>query len=353
MKQQLKKQAASVIIASMVITGCSAYAAQGTSVGNTDVALEPASVVLKDDQANRPYNVTVQGQALSTEGYVQDEHIMVPLREAAEALGFEVTWYQEEQRAELMLPGSPIWTMVLPDVDQYAYNKMNKQLGAAPVNVKGKLFVPASFFHEILRSSVVFEGTQVKISSKVEDVKMHTQQGVITAMNKDEKYPSIQINGTGIDGIILNLDEKTIITNSDGEQVSLNELTLGINIEAKHSLAMTMSLPGQTYAYEITALEASSHAEMLGTSGKIEEVRTDDEGNLSIVVDGLAMSELSQQRVVLNFHKDTMIVDIEGNAVAQEQLTQGGNVLAYYGPMLSKSLPPIGQAWKLVYLGTE
>lgn len=182
---------------------------------------------------------------------------------------------------------------------------------------------------------------------------MQTQQGVITSINNGEKYKSIQINGAGIEGTILNIDEKTIIRNGAGEQVGLETLALGMKIEVKHSLAMTMSLPGQTYAYEISVLEAADQQDMLGTAGSIEEVRQNDAGNISIVIKGMGMSETSPEEVVLNVTDATVIVDLEGNAVDQAQLAQGVKVLAYYGPALTKSLPPIGQAWKIVYLGNE
>jgi len=347
MKKQLKKQAASILAATMVLSGGAVYAEGGSQ------AVVTSAQVINAEVSATPYNVIVNDQAIATAGFMNnDEHIMVPLREVSEALGFNVTWHQDKQSAEVSLTDSPIWTMVTPDVDQYTYNKMFLPLGASPVKIAGKLYVPASFFGEILRGQVAYEGNQVNISFKNEDVKMLTQQGVITSVNQDEKYKSVQINGAGVEGTILNIDENTIIRNSAGEQVDFSELSLGLSIEVKHSLAMTMSLPGQTYAYEITILEAANDVNMLGTSGAIEEVRQDDQGNISIFVKGMGMSEVSQEEVVLRVDADTTIVDLEGNAIDAKELTQGAKVLAYYGPVLTKSLPPIGHAWKIVYLGS-
>lgn len=350
MKKQLKKQAVSLLAASMVLSGGAVYAESGSQA----VVTSAEAQVISAEVVSGQYNVIVNDQAIATAGFVnEDKHIMVPLREVSELLGFEVSWHQDKQSAEVSMIGTPIWTMVQPGVDQYAYNKMNVTLGASPVKIAGKLYVPASFFGEILRGQVAYEGNQVNISYQNEDVKMLTQQGVITAINNDEKYKSVQINGAGIEGTILNIDEETIIRNQAGEQVDFSELSLGMDIEVKHSLAMTMSLPGQTYAYEISILEAENTADMLGTSGVIEEVRQDDEGNLSIFVKGFGMSEFSMEEVVLRVDADSTIVDLEGNAIDAKELTQGTKVLAYYGPVLTKSLPPIGHAVKIVYLGSQ
>lgn len=348
MKKQFKKQAASIIIASMALSGGAVYADQPKEAVGASTEVTSTQVTASQ------YQVVVNNEAIATAGFInKDKHIMIPLREVSEALGFDVKWHQDTQAAEVTMPESPIWTMVKPNVDQYAYNKMNKTLGAAPVNLKGKLYVPAAFFAEILRSNVTYEGNQVNISLQEEEVEMVTQQGVITGINNDEKYKSIQINGAGVEGTILNIDEETIIRNSAGEKVELSALALGMKIEVKHSLAMTMSLPGQTYAYEITALEAAGVADMLGTSGAIQEVRQNEAGSISITVKGMGMSEVSPEEVVLGISADTILVDLEGNAIKQEQLKQGARVLAYYGPVLTKSLPPIGQALKVVYLGQE
>src|SRR5690606_18680276 len=100
----------------------------------------------------------------------------------------------------------------------------------------------------------------------------------------------------------------------------------------------------------ITALEDVTEPEMIGTSGSIVNVMRDDEGNVRLLVEGSAMSKFSQEKIVLNLSKKTIITDLAGNQVEVENLTKDTKVLAYYGPMLAKSLPPIGRAWKIVLL---
>src|SRR5690606_17266896 len=157
------------------------------------------------------YSVLVNELIMPTAAFVNgDNEIMVPLRETAQALGFTVTWHQDKQWAEVALTGSPIWTLVQPELNQYAYNRMNVELSAAPVKLANRLYVPAEFFSEILRSQVNVEGNQVSISRQVEEAKTQTQQAVITRINNEENYTSLQVNGVGMDGIILNIDENTV-----------------------------------------------------------------------------------------------------------------------------------------------
>ena len=51
---------------------------------------------------------------------------------------------------------------------------------------------------------------------------------------------------------------------------------------------------------------------------------------------------------MLNIAKDTLIVNHEGETVKAEELTKGAKVIGFYSPMLTRSLPPIGTAWKVV-----
>lgn len=86
----------------------------------------------------------------------------------------------------------------------------------------------------------------------MEQPMMVARNGVITSIRKIGKYKSIQIDGIGVNGVVLNVDENTVIRNQAGEVIGLDDLAVGMVIHVQHSLAMTMSLPPQTYAYSIT-----------------------------------------------------------------------------------------------------
>jgi hypothetical protein len=90
-------------------------------------------------------------------------NVMVPLRAIAEALGYDVTWNNELQRAFL---GKDISLSI--GSDSYTYMKMAPiQLGTAPTIVEGRTFVPLSFFKEVTRmnNAYVFE-SQIVIDNE-------------------------------------------------------------------------------------------------------------------------------------------------------------------------------------------
>lgn len=349
MKNKMKKQAATMLVATMVVSGGVAYAAPSTDV--MPVAVQESVI----NTIAVKYGITINGQEALNTGYLDEgsELIMLPLRELSEALGFEIEWSVEDRSAELSHPESPIWTLVQTDKDNYTINKMYKPLGAAPVIKGGNLYVPSNFFSEVLQANVSVNGNQVTIVSHVEEAETLTRNGVITGINNEVDYKSIHIDGAGTEGVIFNIDENTVIRNADGEKIELQDLSLGMDIQAVHSLAMTMSLPGQTYAYEISVQSRTEAADYIGTSGAIQEVRVDDEGNMSILVEGLGMTEGSPSEVVLMIQPETIIVDQDGKELESSELAKDAKVLAFYSPVLTRSLPPIGQAWKIVCLGQE
>jgi hypothetical protein len=85
-----------------------------------------------------------------------DGVVMVPLRAAAEALGYEVTWDGGTQTVFL---NSAISLQI--DRDSYVYMRMAPiTLGTAPVLRDSHTFVPLDYFREVLRlnNAYFFEG---------------------------------------------------------------------------------------------------------------------------------------------------------------------------------------------------
>lgn len=77
----------------------------------------------------------------------------VPLRKAAEALGYKVKWSNKTQSAEVSRDAQ--WTSVTEGKNSYIINKMAPiKLFAAPKLMKGSLYVPDEFFSKILHLDV-------------------------------------------------------------------------------------------------------------------------------------------------------------------------------------------------------
>lgn len=189
--------------------------------------------------------------------------------------------------------------------------------------------------------------------SMKEEAKKVQATGVITSIQTDGNNGLIHIQGVGTDGLVLNVGKETVFQMLDGTKLSLADLHIGLTVSAEHSMIMTMSLPPQTPTSKVTVLDAKTQPGLLGTAGVIEEIRSESKDDLSIRVKGEGLTETSPSEVVLNLTKDTAIVDKNGDKVATSKLVKGANVIGFYGPALTKSLPPIGTAWKIVVADKE
>ncbi|MCM3174629.1 copper amine oxidase N-terminal domain-containing protein [Paenibacillus sp. MER 99-2] len=325
----------------------------GSALAATPNTTQPAPLITAADQANQSSTIKVLVNGVSiADGYkaTADKEPMLALRSLTEALGYELDWNKADKSAELTQGNS--WTRVVTGQDQYSVNKMLLTLGAAPEIINGILYVPASFAEKVLHAQVTTSGNTVTIVSE-EAVKNVTERGVITRIHKDGSYPSVQIGGAGQDGIVLNLNDDTVFKSAEGKEISLGDLTLGMNVEAVHSTITTRSLPPQTPTYQITVLDvAGSEAEtppleVLGTAGTVERVQT-TAGNTQIEISGTRLTETGPDHVILNITEETQLVDHEGNPVELTELTEGAKVIGFYSPVLTRSLPPIGTAWKVV-----
>ncbi|WP_181646522.1 hypothetical protein [Paenibacillus anseongensis] len=197
-------------------------------------------------------------------------------------------------------------------------------------------------------ATALMNGNHTVSFSMKEEAKQLQATGVITSIRMDGDHALIHIQGVGTDGLVLNVDKDTVFQMADGTKLSLADLHVGLTVLAEHSMVMTMSLPPQTPTSKVTVLDAKIQKDLLGTAGRIEEVRSENKDDLRIRVKGEGLTETSPSEIVLNLTKDTAIVDKNGSKVATSKLVKGANVIAFYGPALTKSLPPIGTAWKIV-----
>jgi len=75
---------------------------------------------------------------------------MIPLRQVLEGLGYNVVWSSTEQEVTVSLNGKIIITL-RPGENNYQVNGvMQRSLEVAPENIGGHVFVPISFFDQIL-----------------------------------------------------------------------------------------------------------------------------------------------------------------------------------------------------------
>lgn len=346
MKNNMKK-VSTIMALSMALSGGAAYAA---SLDNTVQPMQE-TVASAPSSTTGVVHVSVNGAAVANGYWTQDDKAaMIPLRALTEALGIELKWHKEDKSAELTR--GALWTQVFADKDRYSVNKMLLTLGTAPEIKEGTLYVPAVFAEKVLHAQVSTTGNQVEIKNE-EDIKTVTERGVITHISNQDQYQSIQIGGAGPDGIVLNLSKDTQLISAEGKEIQLADLSIGMVVEAEHSLAMTKSLPPQTPTYKVTVLDtaavtAAQPKETFGTAGTIEDVIAKDGMVSQIEIKGTRLAETAPDHIVLNINNSTSLVNQEGEAVKAEQLTKGAKVIGFFSPMMTRSLPPIGTAWKVV-----
>ncbi|MBW4082072.1 copper amine oxidase N-terminal domain-containing protein [Paenibacillus sp. S150] len=339
MNTVLKTIATLLTLSLALTTGGVSAAPSASATPNNGSGQTPASAAAAN------FSISVNGSVLSGSGFQSSggKEPLIPLRAVADALGFKVTWNGQTKTAQLN-KGS-IFTAVKNGEDRYVINKLFTTLGTAPQMKQNRLYVPLSFASEVLYQSVTVKGQQIVIAPAAEH---STETGVITAITNADNYQSVRIQGTGKAGLVLNVSKDTRLLSKDGSPLAFSGLHIGMTVEAQHSLISTRSLPPQTPAYQITVLDTMAKDEVLGTAGTIRQVITGEDGTVSLRIQGSALSEKSQTEVVLRLTEDTAIINESGEATDRSGLVQGAEVIGFYGPVLTRSLPPTGTALKMV-----
>ncbi|MFC4099920.1 copper amine oxidase N-terminal domain-containing protein [Paenibacillus xanthanilyticus] len=342
MMKTTKKLGLAALTTALMVTGAS-----GLASAEENLTVMPISAPISAPD-NGVYTLAVNGSVVSSAGYLNKngKDVMIPLRDMAASLGYSVTWNGKTQSAELTKGAQ--WTSVKPGADQYSFARMLIKLGAAPEQKNGKIFVPDSFAAQVLQADVARVGGTVEVS--LAEKKTMVTDGFVTGVNVKDGAGSVRINGTGTEGLVLNVGKDTVVKTEDGLTLEWTDVQLGYEVEAVHSLAQTMSLPPQTPLYELIVKKPSAAIETLGTAGTIEEVTKAADGKISVRIHGEALSAGSQTEIKLLLNENTQLVTAAGEKATSEQLVQGARVIAFYGPMMTRSLPPIGTAWKLVVL---
>ncbi|MCX7748019.1 MAG: copper amine oxidase N-terminal domain-containing protein [Clostridia bacterium] len=136
----------------------------GVSTKSIPAQTAPEKIVVLFEKDVSKMNIVVNKKKIEAPAAYMDEKgtVMVPLRAVAKALGVDVSWNGKQQS---MMLGKGISLTI--GKDYYTYMKTAPiQLGTAPALIKGKTFVPLSFFKDVMRmeSAQVVE-SQIAIDS--------------------------------------------------------------------------------------------------------------------------------------------------------------------------------------------
>ncbi|SDG24210.1 hypothetical protein SAMN04488542_1313 [Fontibacillus panacisegetis] len=113
-------------------------------------------------------------------------------------------------------------------------------------------------------------------------------------------------------------------------------------------------MPPQTPTYRITVKDKDYTIDWLGTHGTIQEVTAANSNRpTSIRVQGSGISTSSPAEVIVNITEDTSLIHVDGTEAAVNELTKDTKIVAFYSPLLTRSLPPIGNAEKVIVIPSE
>lgn len=303
-----------------------------------------------DSKGEFNFILVINGEGLNpkeTNVYIKENgSIMIPLRDLSEALGYEVKWNGEKRLVELNKGNQYI--MVKIDEDYYSFGKMAPiKLGnAAEINAN-RTYVPLKYAEDILKAEVTTDETGViNVKTKESSDKKELNSnivGEITSIKKTDKNTLILIeeNIAGSEDkkqIVLYVDEETkIIDPVTNEEISLDDLNEGDKVRGFYGPKVTQSIPAKSKAEKIEVLKGVDIK-----TGTISKIIKDENSRIFI---GDRMNGM-----ILNINENTKIVTKDNKELRLENLKEGMNVEVFHDLAVTRSLPPISNARKIVVI---
>jgi hypothetical protein len=208
----------------------------------------------------------------------------------------------------------------------------------APVYINGKAYLPARDAASALGYNLTWNSTgkAIELTEQEEEAAdyIHTMGVIVDVKLTDDGQYRIELLGKGNNSwIILYADKDTVITDESGNTFAAKDLKAGTQIVADFGPIIAMSFPGQSHAAKIVV-----GSESLIKKDVIQSVEKTGDGwqvRLGEVKDGVTTTTL-----VLTAGKETSVLDSQGQSVDWANVKAGTQVTAYYGPIMTKSIPP-------------
>lgn len=220
-------------------------------------------------------NKTLSINGTSIETQVIDGTTFIPVRAAADALGFQVDWNGEIKRVALS-KGAMYVTFTI-GVNGYTFAKTAPMpLSHEPIIIDDYAYVPFDILTDIMALNPVeteagIEITLVDETVAVDDAVLSddavsvedninedtateekvVEEAIISEINEDN---ILIVDGTRGD-VVLNIYEDSEIVDSDGNAISIDDLKVGDYIEVVYGDAMTMSIPPINNPVSITLIK--------------------------------------------------------------------------------------------------
>lgn len=192
-----------------------------------------------------------------------------------------------------------------------------------------------------LTRSIPAQGTAEKIvverPSNNDDEQKNEMKtdGIIVNASKD------RIELLGENPVILNITDKTVIKDEEGNKLTVDALKDNVIVEASYGPTMTMSLPPISNAISIVV-----KGETVRKTGTILDVNVKD-NQASIRLDVNSDGNTGND-IVLSVNKDTTIVTEDGQELKVSELEAGQKIIGFHSQIMTLSLPPISPAYQIV-----
>ena len=205
-----------------------------------------------------------------------------------------------------------------------------------PVIIDGRAYLPARGFAEAAGYDIVWKGSRIELSGAEheEEEQYMTAKGYIASVTQDGGRWRIEMIGAG-EWLILFADDETALTDAEGHPLAADTLAPGMAIEAEYGPMVALSYPAQSHAASIKVTRQHLTAKQV-----IHSVERAEDG-LRI---RLSDEEGGEIKLVLHAGPDTLLVRSDKQPADAELLAPGTVVRAFYGPAVTKSLPPQSEA---------
>ncbi|MBD2843814.1 hypothetical protein IDH44_01305 [Paenibacillus sp. IB182496] len=220
--------------------------------------------------------------------------------------------------------------------------------GLHPVYIDGKAYLPVREAAGAMGYNVNWSKERIALEQEEgqpvdeEEEALLQLSGVISSLSKTDDGYRLEVLGHGTNQwMVLHVDEETVVSDSDGNAAQGAALEEGMRINAQYGPIIAMSYPGQSHAASIEIV-----GETLVREDAAFTVEQGDDGWQ------LQFAELQDSEfkpvLTLNGGKETLLITAQGTPVDWHQIVPGTKVKAYYGPMMTKSLPPQSPAHVIV-----
>ncbi|MBB6669922.1 stalk domain-containing protein [Cohnella nanjingensis] len=223
-----------------------------------------------------------------------------------------------------------------------------------PVYIDGKAYLPLRDTANALGYELKWsqQGKQFDLQSKGQgqgevDEKLLHLSGVVISAKADNDLVSLEVQGKsqndGVDYMILKADKDTVVVDETGAAKLAKDIKPGTHVTADYGPIVALSFPGQSHAAKIVV-----GPERLIKEDTVSAIEKTDAG-WSVQL-GSAEGDAAASSVILNVDANTLVVSPSGEPIKLEDVKKGAKIRAYYGPATTKSIPPQSAAELLVVI---